>query len=377
MKDEEQIDKLMKAALTSSVEPDELLNRKIEYQWKEQKPVKKIKRKKVPTVALVAVLVLAMAVTVSAAVKYMSSKEAAKSMGYDKIAEAFESPEAIDINETVTAGDYDISLLGITSGKELSNLELDASASSIIQGSTYAVVAIAKADGTAMPATSDDAYGEVPFFISPLIKGLTPWQYNIMSMNGGYSDMVMDGVMYRIIQCDNVEKFADKGIYLCVSNTSFYDNTAYNYDETTGEITANVDYKGINVLFNLPIDASKGDTDAAEAYLTELQNEWNQESVDEDTEETTDVTLDELLVGATLLEDSVQVVTVNPDDNLIHYIYNKSEIAIAESQLFEEGEIGQSDFFNQYSESDTTMEIVVFTKDEDGIIKGMTYTKPL
>ena len=127
MKDEEQIDKLMKAALTSSVKPDELLNRKIEYQWKEQKSVKKIKRKKVPTVALVAVLVLAMAVTVSAAVKYMSSKEAAKSMGYDKIAEAFESPDAIEINETVTAGDYNISLLGITSGKELSNLELDTS----------------------------------------------------------------------------------------------------------------------------------------------------------------------------------------------------------------------------------------------------------
>lgn len=73
-----------------------------------------------------------------------------------------------------------------------------------------------------MPATSEPEYGQDPFFVSPLIKGLKPWQVNITTMNGGYSEAVIDGIMYRLIECDGVEMFADRGVYLAVSNGSSF-----------------------------------------------------------------------------------------------------------------------------------------------------------
>ena len=134
----------------------------------------------------------------------------------------------------------------------------------------YAVVAIERLDGTPMPAVSDERYGELNLFISPLITGLKPWQYNIASMNGGYTDIVEDGILYRLISCDDIALFADRELYLCISDTTFYDTNAYQYDESSGKVSRNTEYDGINLLFSLPIDISKADHTAAEAYLEKL-----------------------------------------------------------------------------------------------------------
>ncbi|HEX2926510.1 MAG TPA: hypothetical protein VHP38_09690 [Ruminiclostridium sp.] len=37
--------------------------------------------------------------------------------------------------------------------------------------------------------------------------------------------------MYRLIECDSIEMFADRGVYLCVSTSTLYDNMAFNYDK--------------------------------------------------------------------------------------------------------------------------------------------------
>lgn len=125
-----------------------------------------------------------------------------------------------------------------------------------------------------MPATSEPEYGQDPFFVSPLIKGLKPWQVNITTMNGGYSEAVIDGIMYRLIECDGVEMFADRGVYLAVSNgSSFFSKDAFAYNESTGEISANNDYKGTAILFELPLDPTKADPVKAESYLQELLKE--------------------------------------------------------------------------------------------------------
>ena len=67
-----------------------------------------------------------------------------------------------------------------------------------------------------------------------------------------------------------MEIFADKGLYLGVSDSTFYDPKAYQYDKATGEILRNEAYDGLNALFQLPIDASKADPAAAANYLTTL-----------------------------------------------------------------------------------------------------------
>ena len=97
-------------------------------------------------------------------------------------------------------------------------------------------------------------------------------------MDGGYSDKVENGILYRIIECDDVMMFADRTLYLCVSDTAFYDTNAYNYDDSTGAISRNETYDGMNLLFTLPIDPSKADEAAAEAYLKALEESQNADS---------------------------------------------------------------------------------------------------
>lgn len=276
MKDKEKIDQMLLYALKNEWKPENQLNDKIINQiMKEEQDMgyKGLsKRKFVPSAALFAVLVLAMSITVFAAAKLLSPGEAASSLGYEELAGIFKSEHGIEINETVTKGGYNITLLGIASGKELANQK----AGFEVKGaSSYVVTAIAKEDGTPMPSTSSEAYSQMNFFVSPLVKGLKPWEYNIASMNGNYSDRVIDGVLYRIIQCDNVEIFADRGLYLCVTDTAFYEQDAYYYDEATGAIFVNETYRGINVLFDLPIDEKQADSQQAEAYLKELGQQWN------------------------------------------------------------------------------------------------------
>ena len=70
--------------------------------------------------------------------------------------------------------------------------------------------------------------------------------------------------------CTYVGIFADRKIYLCVTNTVFYDGDAYNFNEDTGEINANSEYKGVNLLFDLPLNKDKADNEAAERYLEGL-----------------------------------------------------------------------------------------------------------
>ncbi len=269
MKNSDKLDQLLKQALSPTVEPSEDLNQKIINQLKESNIMKPVYKKRISVALIATVLTLAMSITAFAALHLLNSKQVAEHLGDQKLAHAFDSKNAIKINESIVSGGYNFNLLGIVSGKGLSDFE--SYAEDIIRPDrTYAVVSIAKQDGSKMPNTQDEEYGKVPFFISSLIKGQKPWLVNIASMNGGYSEFVIDGVMYRLIECDDVEMFADRGLYLCISTSSFYDVNAFNYNEETGEITPNADYNGANALFNLPLDVTKVDHGKAEKYLQEL-----------------------------------------------------------------------------------------------------------
>lgn len=268
-----EIDHLLKSALTPVEEPDELLNRKVLCQWKENKPMKK-KNKKLPAAAAAACAVLAVTVSVGAVVRYQQADQIAEEMGYDDIAKAFQGENAIEIGETQEAGGYSFTLMGVTSGERLS-ASSEKAKDLVNPDDFYAVVAIEHSDGTPMPDTSEDAYAELAFFMSPLIQGLEPWNYNAASMGGGYTDMSDNGVIYRLVECDNVEYFADRQLYFAVIDETFIDNQHFIFDEETGEIASNPDYQGINLLFDLPLDESRADPEKAAAYLEGLGMGWN------------------------------------------------------------------------------------------------------
>ncbi len=266
------VDELIHIALTAKEEPGEELNRRILNRWKEKSEVKRFTKGKMTGVVTAACL-LFMTVTAAAAARYLTAGQVAEQSGVTGMAEAFQGEDAIEINETREAGEYRFTLMGIASGKALTQSYVSDMIAEL--SGTYAAIAIERRDGK--PIDKDEDYSNMTFFISPLIQGLEPWQYNIASMNGGYSDSVIDGVLYRLILCDDVIKFADRKLYLCISDTTFYETAAFHYDEVTGEIQENKDYNGVNVLFNLPVDASKADPAAAEEYLKVFEDSWGYE----------------------------------------------------------------------------------------------------
>lgn len=263
-------DDALKHALTPCDEADFWLNRKILNRMEEQRTMAERKKRRLSAAAIIAALVLCMSsATVYAAWKYLSSSDIAESIQDIKLSEVFLSERALIINETQSYGDYCVTLLSIISGEMLSEYP-HYKDGSVAADRTYVVVAIENANGASMPDTSEDGYGELEFFASPLIGDLNPAFYNIASMSGNYTDMVQDGILYRLLECDNVEIFADHGLYLCVSEGMFYNTEAYCYDKTSGKISRNEKYEGLNALFDLPVDISKADPEKAAEYIADL-----------------------------------------------------------------------------------------------------------
>ena len=246
--------------------------------------MKKNKGTKLRMAVTVAAALMVFSGSVYAAAKFLSPTEVATNMDYPTLARAFESKDSLLINKTVSTEDYDITLLGTVFGRDLSDFSPEAELDK-----TYAVLAIENANGN-MPGTDTDAYGEQDFFVSPLIKGFKPWQVNIFTMNGGSVTQVIDGVMYRLIECDSVEMFANEGVYIGVStnNGPFCNNVSFNYDEATGEITQNtVDGKS-SVVFELPIDKAKADPEKVAEFIAEQDLINNDKPADGDAEIPTD-----------------------------------------------------------------------------------------
>lgn len=271
------MDELLRTALSFKKEPDDRLNQEIirKVQEKERNDMSKENRKfRIPAAALLtASVLLAGSVTGYAAWKYLTPDQVAETVEEQGLAAAFQSEDAVAVNEVQEYGNYRITLLGIVSGKNLSRYAMEDDAGNILDDRTYVVTAVENKDGTPRPDTSDDSYGEEPFFVSPLIQGLNPAIYNSVTMDGAYSEIVENGIQYRIAECNNVEMFADRPVYLCVNDGTFYNNDAYVYDEESGTISRNEDYQGVNALFSLPLDKSKADKEAAENYVKNFEKD--------------------------------------------------------------------------------------------------------
>jgi hypothetical protein len=230
---------------------------------------KPIMKKQSLRIAVVAAAMLIFATTAFAAWNLLKPSEIADLFDNPVLSAAFESETAININESKTSGDYIFTLMAVVTGKDIT--EMPYYSSTVQDERTYAVIAIQYADGTPMPATSDDAYGQVQFFASPLIKGLAPWHFNVFTMNGGHSETVVDGIMYRLVEFDDMTIFANYGLYFAISSgTPFYNNQAFIYNEQTGEITANPEYNEASVIFNLPVDISLANPIKAEQYVSDF-----------------------------------------------------------------------------------------------------------
>ncbi|WP_313757042.1 hypothetical protein [Tissierella sp.] len=359
-KKNEKIDKLLWHVLSSNNEPDHSLNQKIINKIGERNRIKCINKRRLSISAVVAILIVTTSLSAFAAWKLLTPKEIAENLGDKGLALAFDSEGAVAINQTQIIGDYKITLMGIVSGKEISDFKH--SAKEIFPDRTYSVLAISKSDGTPMPEPLDPLYDEMSFLVSPFIKGQHPKDLNIFTMNGAASWFIKDRVMYRTMECDDIEVFSDRGLYIAVMD-NFNVIEAYNFNSKTGEISRNTDYKGINALFDLPLDQSKGNYKEAEKYIQTLLRD-DEEVLDEELPE-----IEELLKDAVLIPESVQKVV--PDkDGIFNYYFAKHKLKADIKNLFEEGQVGFSN--SRYMDNGN---ILVFSRDDNGVITVMTYRK--
>lgn len=394
------MDQLLYTALTPMNEPRVELNDRILLQVKERQIMngkKKKYQRRIPAAAIAAVCILMLCSGTALAVyKYLTPAEVAKEADDDTLQRAFLSDDVIPGNETQESGGYRLTLLGSVAGKNISDFipsegtgkEAEAA---VDDNKIYTVVAIERADGTPMPDTSSDDYGKEPLYVSHYIGGLDPNRYSIMSMGGGYSELVRDGIMYRLLEMDNIEMFADRGIYVGVSSGTFYDPGAYVYDENSGEMSRNENYAGVNALFKLSVDKTKADPAAAEAYLRELQESWNTPSepvekdeadlgVEEFVEKLTPENIDEY---AEPIESTRQTCTVEDSGDAAHtylrYAYELENGAggsatVEMKTLFPDGKPGT--VLGSWSYDDEglhSLRVEVFTLNEDGTVTFVLY----
>lgn len=271
------MDDLLKTALTPMDAPDERLNYQVLGKIKEREIMNR--KKRIPAAAVIAIGTLVFgSATVFAAHRYLSPAEAAMETEDNTLKEAFLGEEAVPVNETQEFDGYRVTLLGCVAGQNLSDYLAWDDEGLPKDDRFYAVVVIEHADGTPMPDTNSDDYGKESFYTSCYIRGLNPLEFNISRIGGGYSAFVKEGVEYRIMEMDNVEMFADRGIYVGVNSGNSYDGAAYVYDGSTGNLSRNPDYQGVNALFQLPMDESRANPEAAARYLEDLAKAQNEPS---------------------------------------------------------------------------------------------------
>lgn len=277
---DEKLDLILKQALSPEIDDCDVKIKTMDMERKENminyeknKNFKKssVKSWKHAAVAAAAIAVtMVSSITAYAAWRYFSAKDVAAEIADNRLAQEFEQNNWMDECETQTYGNYDITLLGIVSGDEISSHLSKTDSGEIDGDKTYMAVAIAHSDGTPMPDSSKT--DEEQFYVSPYIEGLDPARYNASVLGGNNTLFVSDGIQYRVLETDNIECFADRKIYMGVSEGEAYDDKAYVYDSVSGDISRNESYEGVNALFTLSIDSNLADQKKAAEVIAAMDN---------------------------------------------------------------------------------------------------------
>lgn len=385
------IDSLLEQALAPLELPEQKLNDQILRKVKERQDMKQEQvrySRRMSAAALVAVGILLLCSSTAFAVyKYLTPAEVVTEINDNALQKAFLSEDAIFVNETQESGGYKVTLMGSVAGRNISDFLMETGKGEVLEDRIYTIITIERADGTPMPDTNSDEYGKECFFASHYIGGLDPSVYSMMSMNGGYTEFVSNGIRYRVLDMDNIEMFADRGIYVGVNSGSFYDRSAYVYDESTGRMSRNEGYTGVNALFHLPVDENKADPQAAEAYLKAFEQSMNEP--DEPIEKSeSDLEVDqfmELLTPENIdeyaepVEETRQVCTVG-EDGLVYYAYELEDGRAANGSvlldgMFADNKSGTKAIAGCSSNGTGVagLDIDVFILNEDGTITFVLY----
>ena len=214
------------------------------------------KRKPVKVFAVALAIIVLLSSVAFAVSYYLSAKQVAEYLGDKAIAEMFEDSESVP--QTVSNGTYDVTFLGETTGTKLNMTEgFEAE-----ETRTYAVVAIRKTDGT--PLSLMDG---MPVNFAPVIEGVMPFQ-SCAILNFSASGLERDGILYYLFDYENLEVFADRTVSIALLEGVMFPGPDVLTMDESGKIVYAESYMGIRGMFELPLDESKADPEAAAELLS-------------------------------------------------------------------------------------------------------------
>ena len=214
---------------------------------------------------LVAAAVALLAVSVSAAVLWLTPAQVAKHANQPLLAEAFAGEDAIEINETQETGDFAVTLLGIVTGENLDVLNQD-----LDNAHTYAVMALRNLDGTPI---EQETFDFINYPMTPLVAGYSPAGVNSWTLGAAVTGFAQDGVYYYLLDTESIEMFADHTVYMAFYEGFVPNNTIFTVNDD-GTIAFCDDFTGPHALFTLPLDPAKADPAAVEAFIAENDIGW-------------------------------------------------------------------------------------------------------
>ena len=234
-----------------------------------QKEKERIAMKKKGFVRVMAAAAAVALFTVSAyaASRWLSPSQVAQMHGDPTLARAFESGDAIKVNQSVETENFCVTLAGLVSGENLSRWNSQAD-----KAHTYAVMILESLDQSPLER---DNFPLDEYTFTPLVAGYTPWSVNNWTLHAGVSNMEQDGIIYYLLDVQSIEMFADHTVYL-----AFYQGTVPSRDTFTmaedGTISFAEDFEGPHALFTLPLDQSKAAPAAVERFIEEsgFDKEW-------------------------------------------------------------------------------------------------------
>ncbi len=212
-----------------------------------------MKNKKKMLTAAVAVAAVTI-VSVSAAVLVLSPADVADHAGDSKLAEVFRSGSALEVNQTKSFAEYTVTLEGMASGKGLSTFSDD-----VQEERTYTVFSIEHTDGSPIDELPELSY-------SPLVGGYNVSCVNSWTLGGGYTGFRDGGKFYYLFDTESIEMFADHNVYFAIYKGGAPSPSSFSMKED-GTIEMRDGVEG--VLFDIPLDKSKADPAAANAFARE------------------------------------------------------------------------------------------------------------
>lgn len=275
----------------------------------EEKELVSMKSNKTIRIIIAAAIAVAILTTTAFALSaLLSPAQVAEHTGQYDIADAFRSDEAVLLNDSVSAGDYTITLLGMTSGKELQYI--DGMPAEVDQD--YVVVSVVRNDGT--PISIDEnilapsGSGSISF--SPLVEGWAPHLVNAWSLNCGAHGTTVDGIRYYLFEYSGLELFADHTVYMAIYEGLAPSTNIFTMAED-GTISYAESYEGVRAMLTLPLDPAKADPKAATQLLIDQGilnedgtvydgSEADSEAFDTTTATASDENMDEVLIEAEL-----------------------------------------------------------------------------